>query len=357
MLSLEAKTFLHIENRYKEIKEFHNVYDLTPHPTRYNILKYTLKFISLPFIIAIQAVKFVTLGTVSFTYLNIGNTFFKKINKSIEKKIKEGSCKETDDNIPKIVEYVLKKYEEKPELIEQPKFSLLQNFIIKVKKHVPFASKLINFWDNGGVKHSEEMVEKQELVEIIYMKIVSAMYMAGKNGETMETEDVKKLFPEVDFKEFEEKVELVNTETVGVGGDNLVSLPCSQPPIILEPEEVEVTIGTDDIIEIPVEPAVAIPNNTINPLVNLMMLKAVCDEINRVQQEIAEFYQEQVAIENDIEIQNALSDEFCQEQWAIEKSIKIENAPIPYYIEPHKYYGYDNALLGNNYIPQAIACC
>lgn len=150
MLSLEAKTFLHIENRYKEIKEFHNVYDLTPHPTRYNILKYTLKFISLPFIIAIQAIKFVTLGTVSLTYLNIGNTLLKKINKSIEKKIKEGSCKETDDNIPKIVEYVLKKYEEKPELIEQPKFSLLQNFIIKVKKYVPFASKLINFWDNGG---------------------------------------------------------------------------------------------------------------------------------------------------------------------------------------------------------------
>ncbi|WP_341788883.1 hypothetical protein [Rickettsia endosymbiont of Lasioglossum villosulum] len=357
MLSLEAKTFLHIENRYKEIKEFHNVYDLTPHPTRYNILKYTLKFISLPFIIAIQAIKFVTLDTVSLTYLNIGNTLLKKINKSIEKKIKEGSCKETDDNIPKIVEYILKKYEEKPELIEQPKFSLLQNFIIKVKKYVPFASKLINFWDNGGVKHSEEMVEKQELVEIIYKKIVSAIYMAGKNGETMETEDVKKLFPEVDFKEFEEKVELVNTEAVKIKDNNPVSLPCSQPPIILESEEVEVTTGSDDIIEIPAEPAIAIPNNTINPLVNLMMLKAVYDGINRVQQGMAEFYQEQVAIENDIEIQNALFDEFCQEQWAIEKSMKIENAPIPYYIEPHQYYGYDNALLGNNYIPQAIACC
>ena len=72
---------------------------------------------------------------------------------------------------------------------------------------------------------------------------------------------------------------------------------------------------------------------------------------------MAEFYQEQVAIENDIEIQNALFDEFRQEQWVIEKSMKIENAPIPYYIEPHQYYGYDNALLGNNYIPQAIACC
>ncbi|HJD62544.1 MAG TPA: hypothetical protein LFW14_03090 [Rickettsia endosymbiont of Degeeriella rufa] len=357
MLSLEAKTFLYIENRYKEIKEFHNVYDLTPHPTRYNILKYTLKFISLPFIIAIQAIKFVTLGTVSLTYLNIGNTLLKKINKSIEKKIKEGSCKETDDNIPKIVEYVLKKYEEKPELIEQPKFSLLQNFIIKVKKYVPFASKLINFWDNGGVKHSEEMVEKQQLVEIIYKKIVSAIYMAGKNGETMETEDVKKTFPEVDFKEFEEKVELVNTEAVNIKDNNPVSLPCSQPPIILEPEEVEVTTGSDDIIEIPAEPAIAIPNNTINPLVNLMMLKAVYDGINRVQQGMAEFYQAQVAIENDIEIQNALFDEFCQEPWAIEKSIKIENASIPYYIEPRQYYGYDNALLGNNYIPQAMAYC
>lgn len=38
------------------------------------------------------------------------------------------------------------------------------------------------------------MVEKQELVEIIYKKIVSAMYMAGKNGQTMETEDIKNFF-------------------------------------------------------------------------------------------------------------------------------------------------------------------
>ena len=141
----------------------------------------------------------------------------------------------------------------------------------------------MNFWDNGEVKHSEEMVEKQELVKIIYKKIVSAMYMAGKNGETMETEDVKNLFPEVDFKEFEEKVELVNTETVKIEDNNSVSLPSSQPPITVEPEEVKVTTGSDDIIEIPEESAVAIPNNTINPLVNLMMLKAVYDGIHRVQ--------------------------------------------------------------------------
>ncbi|WP_395477239.1 hypothetical protein [Rickettsia endosymbiont of Pantilius tunicatus] len=47
-----------------------------------------------------------------------------------------------------------------------------------------------------------------------------------------------------EIKEFEEKVELVNTETVKIKDNNPVSLPCSQPPIILEPEEVKVTTGS-----------------------------------------------------------------------------------------------------------------
>ena len=49
--------------------------------------------------------------------------------------------------------------------------------------------------------------------------------------------------------------------------------------------------------------------------------------------------------------------EFYQEQWAIKDSMKIQNVDISYYMEPQQYYSYDNALLGNNYIPQAIACC
>ncbi|WP_341791619.1 hypothetical protein [Rickettsia endosymbiont of Gonocerus acuteangulatus] len=66
------------------------------------------------------------------------------------------------------------------------------------------------------------------------------------------------------------------------------------------------------------------------------MLKAVYDGIHRAQQEMAEFY---------------------QEQWAIEKSMKIENAPISYYIEPQQYYGKTYAMFGSKYRKDGERSC
>lgn len=226
MLDIQSNTSFLIKDKYNEIKNFYvnkdsdNIYDFTPHALRYNTLKYTLKIASLPFAMLSQAIKFVTLGSVSLKHFNLFNIFLEKMDRSIYKKISYGLPEENENDqaIPKIVEQILKKYEEQPELIAEPELFPIKKFVTKIGEYIPGFSKFLNFWNCGGVNYSDEIQVKQPIIDFIYKKIISSAYNAGKKGEKLEINDIQKLFAEVDFNEKVEAIDLVqeNKEVIEV---------------------------------------------------------------------------------------------------------------------------------------------
>ncbi|XVN40312.1 MAG: hypothetical protein RCO49_05610 [Rickettsia endosymbiont of Argas persicus] len=96
MLDIEAKTSLYIKVKYKKIielcinNEVDDIYHFIPHSLRYNILNYTLKLASLPFTIISGVTEFLTFGTFSLKYFNVGKIFSNKMNQNISKKVLYG---------------------------------------------------------------------------------------------------------------------------------------------------------------------------------------------------------------------------------------------------------------------------
>lgn len=128
---------------------------------------------------------------------------------SIYKKMSYGLPEENENDqaIPKIVEQVLKKYDEQPELIAESELFPIKKFVSKIGEYIPGFSKFINFWNCGGINYSDEIQAKQPIIDIIYKKIISSAYNAGKKGNKLEIKDIQELFAEVDFNE---KLEAIN---------------------------------------------------------------------------------------------------------------------------------------------------
>jgi len=315
MLDNQEITSLLIAKKYKEVTEFQNeseIYEFTPHPLRYTNLKYLLKTLSFPISITCNLIKVVSQGILTVNFFNLPEIILNKINNGISKKILHGLPEENDDDqtIPKIVEQILKKYEEQPEkyeeqpeLIVQPETSLIKKVAAKVSEYIPGFSKFTNFWDNGGINYSDEIQKKQPIIDSIYKEIISAAYNAGKKGEKLEIKDVQELFPQVNFEKTAETVTVENVKEVIIEEDNNVSLACTHHPIDQNPANIEVTTNS-------------------NPL------------INGIQQKMAEIYLEHCLAEYFIYHNNTFND-------STEQSLSLE---------PHNY-----SIIGYN--TEAIDCC
>ena len=260
-----------IKQKYTMIKtscelnqDMGKIYSLTPHPIRYTCLNY-LKLLSLPISLAFYVTKLCFMANPVWTWIEF-NILCKKMDQAIAKKILHGLPDEieTDQNIPKIVEYVLKKYEKNPTLTPLTEPTFTQKFLAKIGKYIPAFSKIVKFWNEGGINYSDEIQTKRELIDVIYKQIVSKAYEVGKKGGKLEITDVKALFPEINF---EEKInaESENLEIEKVEVSNEEPLICK---LSIDQKHEEATITTN-------------ANNGINPLVNLLMLKALYDGLHQ----------------------------------------------------------------------------
>ncbi|WCR56684.1 MAG: hypothetical protein PG979_000741 [Rickettsia asembonensis] len=307
-----------IKQKYTMIKtscelnqDMDKIYSLTPHPIRYTCLNY-LKLLSLPISLAFYVTKLCFTANPVWTWIGI-NILYKKMDQAIAKKILHGLPDEieTDQNIPKIVEYVFKKYEGNPTLAPLVEPTFIQKFLAKTGKYIPAFSKIVKFWNEGGVNYSDEMQTKRELIDVIYKQIVSKAYEVGKKGEKLEITDVKALFPEINFEEkinaesenLEiEKVEVINEEPLiselpvrhlskpvyreEFKGDTKCSTAayidiCEDASLGSTPKlPLETKFGKMSIDQKHEEATITTnANNGINPLVNLLMLKALDDGI------------------------------------------------------------------------------
>ncbi|WP_347939309.1 DNA-binding protein [Rickettsia oklahomensis] len=301
-----------IKQKYTMIKksceltcDMGEVYSLTPHPIRYTCLSY-LKLLSLPISLTFYAIKFCFTANPSWTWIGV-NVLHKKMDQAIAKKILHGLPDEieTDQNILKIVEYVFKKYEENPTLAPLIEHTFVQKFLAKIGQYIPTFSKIFKFWNEGGIHYSYEVQTKRELINIIYKKIVSKAYEVGKKGGKLEITDVKALFPKINFEE------KVNAESETLQIDKVSNIPLANDQ---KYEEV----------------------NT-NPLISLIMLKALYDGIC---QELQKVY-----------IENYLAEYQIRHNQAILKNACIEDLTR---LQLYSNYNYDN---NNRYISeQSISC-
>ncbi|MFV9957484.1 MAG: palindromic element RPE1 domain-containing protein, partial [Rickettsia conorii subsp. raoultii] len=251
------------------------------------------------------------------------NILYEKMGQATAKKILHGLPDEVepDQNIPKIVEYVFRKYEENPTLtpLIEPKF--IQKFLAKAGKYIPALSKVVKFWNEGGIHYSDEIQTKRALIDVIYKQIIAKAYEVGKKGAKLEITDVRALFPEINFEEKVnaesenleiEKVEVSNEESLiselpvrhlskptyreefkrdmerstaayidiredaSTGSTSKLPLEAKFGKMSIDQKHEEATITTN-------------ANNDIIPLVNLLMLKALHDEMR---QEVLKTYVE-----------------------------------------------------------------
>jgi len=237
------------------------------------------------------------------------------MDQAIAKKILHGLPDEieTDQNIPKIVEYVFKKYEENHTLAPIIEPTFIQKFLAKTGKYIPDFSKIVNFWREGGINYSDEIQTKRELIDIIYKQIISKAYEVGKKGGKLEITDVKALFPNINFEE-KVKAESENPEIDKIEVNSKESLICKLP-VDQKYEEVNA-----------------------NPLMNLIMLKALHDGIY---QEVQKVY-----------IENYLA------EWQIRNHQEIlKNAYIEDYLARLQLYGNYNYDNNNTYVlEQPVPC-
>ncbi|WP_218460395.1 palindromic element RPE1 domain-containing protein [Rickettsia sp. TH2014] len=305
-----------IKQKYTMIKtscelnqDMDEIYSLTPHPLRYTCLNY-LKLLSLPISLAFYVTKLCFTADPVWTWIGI-NILYKKMDQAIAKKILHGLPDEieADQNIPKIVEYVFKKYEENPTLAPLVEPTFIQKFLAETGKYIPAFSKIVKFWNEGGINYSDEIQTKRELIGVIYKQIVSKAYEVGKKGEKLEITDLKELFPEINF---EEKINIesenLEIDKVEVSNEELsiselpvrhLSKPayreefkgdteCSTAAYIDICEDASLGSTSKSPLEVQFgkidqkhEEATITTNanNGINPLVNLLMLKALHDGI------------------------------------------------------------------------------
>ncbi|ABV75791.1 hypothetical protein A1G_01045 [Rickettsia rickettsii str. 'Sheila Smith'] len=303
------------------------IYSLTPHPIRYNCLNY-LKLLSLPISLAFYIAKLCFTANPSWTWIGV-NILHEKMGQATAKKILHGLPDEVEpnQNIPKIVEYVFRKYEENPTLTPIIEPTFIQKFLAKASKYIPALSRIVKFWNEGGINYSDEIQTKLALIDVIYKHIIAKAYEVGKKGEKLEITDVTALFPEINF---EEKVnaESANLETEKVEVSNEESLiselpvrnlskptyreDCKREEFKSDTErstaayiDIREDASTGSTSKLPLEvkkfgkisidqkheeaTATTNANNSINPLVNLLMLKALHDSIR---QEVLKTYVE-----------------------------------------------------------------
>ncbi|AFC71659.1 palindromic element RPE1 domain-containing protein [Rickettsia australis] len=305
-----------IKQKYTMIKtscelnqDMGDIYRLTPHPIRYTCLNY-LQLLSLPISLAFYVTKLCFTANPAWTWIGV-NILYKKMDQAIAKKILHGLPDEIEanQNIPKIVEHVFKRYEENPTLTPLIEPTFIQKFLAKIGKYIPAFSKIVKFWHEGGINYSDEIQTKRELIDFIYKQIVSRAYEVGKKGEKLEITDVKALFPEINFEDkINTESENLEIEKVEVSNEEpLISeLPVrhlSKPAYEEEFKEdtahstaAYIDICEDTILgstfKLPLEAGfekmsidqkhekatiTTNANNGINPLVNLLMLKALYD--------------------------------------------------------------------------------
>ncbi|WP_041808822.1 DNA-binding protein [Rickettsia canadensis] len=300
------------------------IYSLTPHPIRYACLNY-LKLLSLPISLAFYLIKFCFTANPVWTWIGV-NILYKKMDQSIATKILHGLPDgiETEQDILKTVEYVFKKYEENPTLAPLIEPTFIQKFLAKAGKYIPAFSKIIKFWNEGGINYSYEIQTKRELINVIYKQIVSKAYEVGKKGEKLEITDVQAIFPKINFKE---KVK-AESEDLQIDKVEVSNRPLSNNQ---KYEEV----------------------NTNNPLMNLIMLKALYD---RVGQEIQKVYIENYLAEYQIRIRH---------HYTMLKNAYIDDDLTK--LQLYANYNYDNntyiaeqpiSYLGQNYehLTTSISC-
>lgn len=318
-----------IEQKYKMIKascelnqDMGEIYSLTPHPIRYTCLNY-LKLLSLPISLACYITKLCFTANPVWTWIGV-NILHEKMGQATAKKILHGlpDEAESDQNIPKIVEYVFRKYEENPTLTPLIEPTFIQKFLAKAGKYIPALSKIVKFWNEGGINYSDEMQTKRALIDIIYKQIIAKAYEVGKKGGKLEITDVTALFPEINFEEKVnaasanlaiEKVEVSNEESlISELPVRHLSKPAYREEFKRDTErstaayiDIREDASTRSTSKLPLEAkfgkmsidqkyeeATIITtnaNNSINPLVNLLMLKALHDTIR---QEVLKTYVE-----------------------------------------------------------------
>ena len=327
-------------------QDIDKIYDLTPHPMRYTCLKH-LKLLSLPISLAFYVTKLCFTANPSWKWIGI-NILYKKMDQAIAKKILHGLPDEieTDQNIPEIIEHVFKKYDENPILTPLIEPTFMQKFLAKADKYIPAFSKIVKFWNEGGINYSDEIQIKRELINVIYKQIVSKAYEVGKKGGKLEIIDVQALFPEINF---EERIDAAseNHEIEKVEVSNEERLICK---ISIAQQHAEAMIATN-------------ANNNISPLVNLLTLKDLHDGMR---QEALKTYVEhclaEVQISKNQEILGYLryEDSLARLQLCSNNSYNYNNNDTYIFYDNNDTYISEElvAYLGQNYehLTAQIAC-
>ncbi|AFC73846.1 palindromic element RPE1 domain-containing protein [Rickettsia montanensis] len=307
-----------INQKYKMIKAscelnqgMAEIYSLTPHPVRYTCLNY-LKLLSLPISLAFYVTKLCFTTNPGWTWIGV-NILYKKIGQATAKKILHGLPDEVepDQNIPKVVEYIFRKYEENPTLIPLIEPTFIQKFLAKAGKYIPALPKIVRFWNEGGISYSDEIQTKRALINVIYKQIIAKAYEVGKKGGKLEITDVIALFPEINFeKKVNAESENLETDKVEVSNEESLiselpvrhlSKPAYREEFKRDTErstaayiDIREDASTGSTSKLPLEAKfgkmsidqkheeatiTTNANNDINPLVSLLMLKALHDAI------------------------------------------------------------------------------
>lgn len=181
-----------------EHQKYSNIYSLTSHEYRYSALSTVLKIMAIPLVAVSNAIKILSCEIVAVKEMvNIPLIMLKKMDQGIAKKILEGLDGTNEEELCNITNNILDQWKEDNKLIpqeEQSWFSSVKNYICK---NVPFIASIQNFWVNGGVHYTKEKLEEQHLVKKITKEIFKTAYIAGKEANSLNSDDIYNHFKDI----------------------------------------------------------------------------------------------------------------------------------------------------------------
>ncbi|WP_342225168.1 hypothetical protein [Rickettsia endosymbiont of Urophora cardui] len=179
-------------------KKYSDIYSLTSHEYRYSALSTVLKVLSVPLVAVSNAIKILSCEIVAVKeMINIPLMLLKKMDQGISKKILQGLDGTNEEELCEITHNILEQWKEDNALIIQEEESLFTRFKNYVCENVPFIASIQNFWVNGGIHYTKERLEEQHLVKQITKEIFKTAYIAGKEANSLNSDDIYNHFKEI----------------------------------------------------------------------------------------------------------------------------------------------------------------
>jgi hypothetical protein len=181
-----------------EHKKYSDIYSLTSHEYRYSTLSTVLKIMAIPLVAVSNAIKILSCEIVAVKEMvNIPLIMLKKMDQGIAKKILEGLDGINQEELCNITNNILEQWKEDNALIPKEEDSLFTRFKNYVCDNVPFIEAIRNFWVNGGIHYTKEKLEEQHLVKKITKELFKTAYIAGKEANSLNSDDIYNHFKEI----------------------------------------------------------------------------------------------------------------------------------------------------------------